>query len=327
MDREIKWGILGCGRIAHLFAQGLGVLNNAVLYAVASKTAGRAENFAKSYNALVYYDNYEELVKNPEVDVIYIATTHNFHYENAMLCLNHGKHVLCEKAFTINARQAEQLVKTAREKRLFLMEAMWTRFFPCIKELNRLLDKGTIGEIQMLRADFGFSRGLDPKERKMNPYLGGGALLDLGIYPISYARMIFKKAPSKIYSSAWLGETGVDQQSAYLFEYSSGQQALLFSSFISEVPHEAMIVGTKGHIKLQDFFHPSSMTIKMNDGKEWTVEKEYESTGYNYEAQEVMDCIVNGKLESDIMPLDETVEIMETMDEMRAQWGIVYPGE
>lgn len=326
-NKRMKWGIIGCGRIAHLFAEGLKVLEDAELYAVASKTSGKAKDFAGKYNVSRYYSSYEELVKDPGVDVVYIATTHNFHYENAMLCLNNGKPVLCEKPFTINALQAEQLIKTAREKGLFIMEAMWTRFFPCIVELNRILEEKLIGDILMLRADFGIRRELDPDERKINPYLGGGALLDLGIYPVSFARMIFKSAPSKIMSSAWLGQTGVDEQSSYFFEYPGRQTALLFSSFIAEIPHEALIVGTEGHIRIKDFFHPEAMTIKFNNGEERAISKKVISTGYNYEAREVMDCILSGKLESEVMPLDETVEIIRTMDELREQWGLCYPGE
>lgn len=327
MDKKIKWGIIGCGRIAHLFAEGLKVLENAQLYAVASQTDGKAKEFAQKHEVSTYYSSYEELVKDNNVDVIYIATTHNFHYENTMLCLNNGKHVLCEKAFTINAGQAEKLINCAREKGLFLMEAMWTRFFPCIVELNDILKQGLIGDIKNLRADFGINRELDPEERKINPYLGGGALLDLGVYPVSFASMVYKRSPFKIHSSASIGKTGVDEQSSYLFDYTDGRTALLYSSFIAEVPHEAMIVGTNGFIKIDDFFHPSRMLISLNNGEQRLVEKAIVSTGYNYEAEEVMNCIASGKLESEVMPLDETLEIMKTMDELRAQWGLYYPGE
>lgn len=328
MNKKIKWGIIGCGKIAHRFAQGLKSLEGTELYAVASKTPGKAEDFAKKYGVSKFYSNYEDLVSDSDVDVVYIATTHNFHYDNTMLCLNNSKHVLCEKAFTINASEAEKLIKTAREKKLFLMEAMWTRFFPCIQELNKILDKKLIGEIKMLRADFGIRGDLDPEGRNANPNLGGGALLDLGVYPVSFASMIFKKLPSSIKSSARIGETGVDEQSSYLFEYDNGEMALLFSSFISETPHEALIVGTKGYVRIPDFFHPYKMFLCLNEDKEISViEKKYESTGYNYEAREVMDCILAGKLESEVMSLDESLEIMKTMDYLRAQWGLAYPGE
>lgn len=326
MSNKIKWGIIGCGKIAHQFAQGLKVLPDAELHAVASKTLGKAEEFAKAYDVKKAYNSYEDLVNDTNVDVVYIATTNNFHYDNTMLCLNHSKHVLCEKPFSINATQAKRLVETAREKKLFLMEAMWTRFFPCILELNKLLKEKHIGDIKMLRADFGISRELDPEDRKINPDLGGGALLDLGIYPISFATMIFKRQPSRIISSACLGQTGVDEQSSYIFEYESGEMALMYSSFISDTPHEALISGDKGYIRIPDFFHPSDMTISLN-GEQRVIERKYESTGYNYEAQEVMNCILSGKLESEIMPLDETVRIIELMDELRLQWGVRYPGE
>ncbi|MFZ5988115.1 MAG: Gfo/Idh/MocA family protein [Bacillota bacterium] len=326
MGKKIKWGIMGCGKIAHSFAEDLKVLPDAELYAVASKTPGKAEGFAGTYGIQEFYQNYVELVNNPNIDVVYIATTNNLHYDNALLCLNHGKHVLCEKPFTINADQANSLVKAAREKKLFLMEAMWTRFFPCIVELNRILEEKQIGDVKMLRADFGISREPDPTDRKINPDLGGGALLDLGIYPISFASMIFKRPPSKIISSAFLGKTGVDEQSSYVFEYDNGKMALMFSSFLSDTPHEALISGTKGYIRIPDFFHPSRMFVNIN-GQERVIEKKHESKGYNFEAQEVMNCILSGRVESDIIPLDETVAIIKVLDELRSQWGIRYPEE
>ncbi|MDQ2085826.1 Gfo/Idh/MocA family oxidoreductase [Herbivorax sp. ANBcel31] len=325
MSKKIRWGILGCGNIAHLFVQGLKTLENAEIHAVASKTPKKAEAFSSKYNIPNYYCDYIELVKNPKVDVVYIATTHNFHFENSMLCLNHGKHVLCEKPFTINSTQAQKLIKTAREKELFIMEAMWTKFFPCIIELNTLLNKGIIGDIRYLRADFGIRKEPDFDGRMQNPSLGGGALLDLGIYPVSFANMIFKTTPLVIKSSCYFGKTGVDEHSSYYFEYDDGQMAHLFSSFISQTPHEALISGTKGYIRILDFFHPSKMSIKLNDCEEKIIEKPYKSTGYNYEANEVMNCIMDGKLESDLMPHKETLKIMKLLDEIRNQWGLKYP--
>ncbi|TYQ18349.1 UNVERIFIED_CONTAM: putative dehydrogenase [Acetivibrio alkalicellulosi] len=327
MSRKIRWGIMGCGNIAHLFAQGLTVLEDAIIYAVASKTPYRSEEFAKKYDVSNYYTDYNELVKNPHVDVIYIATTHNFHYENAMLCLNNGKHVLCEKPFTINLLQAKSLINTAKEKKLFIMEAMWTKFFPCIIELNKLLNEKIIGDIRFLRADFGIRKEPDFEGRMYNPHLGGGALLDLGIYPVSFANMIFKKAPSIIRSSCHLGKTGVDEHSSYYFEYDNGQIAHLFSSFITQTPHEALISGTKGYIRISDFFHPSKMILKLNDQEEKIIEAKYQSTGYNYEAREVMNCIISGKIESDIMTHAETLNIMNVLDQIREQWGLKYPNE
>ena len=327
MSKIIKWGILGCGRIAYKFAEGLKILPDAILEAVASRTEGKAENFGKMFGVKNIYNHYEELVKNPAVNVIYIATTHNFHYENTLLCLNHGKPVLCEKPFTLNAIQAEGLINTARNNNLFLMEAMWTRFIPCIVKLNEFLDKGILGEIQHVTADFGIKKELDPTVRSFNPDLGGGALLDLGIYPISFARMIYKQTPSKIKSSAHIGKTSVDEKSCYLFEYENGQTAMLSSSHRLIMPHDASIFGTKGYMEIPDFFHPTKMILKLEGKPKKIIRIPFKSTGYNYEAMEVMQCLNTGNLESKFMPLGETLEIMKTMDILRSQWHLKYPGE
>ena len=327
MSKIIKWGILGCGRIAHEFAVGLKTLPDAKLEAVASRTEGKAERLAKIFRVKNIYNNYIELVNNPAVNVIYIATTHNFHYKNALLCLNHGKALLCEKPITLNAIQAEEVINTARKNKLFLMEAMWTRFLPCIVKLNELLDNGILGEIRHIRADFGIRRKIDLKGRLFNPDLGGGSLLDLGVYPISFARMIYKRSPSKIKSHAYIGETKVDEKSCYFFEYENGQTAMLSSSNRLIMPHDAFIFGTKGYLEIPNFFHPSKMILKLEGKRKKTIKIPFKSTGYNYEAMEVMYCLNAGKLESKIMPLDETLEIMKTMDILRSQWGFKYPGE
>ncbi|MFW9969498.1 MAG: Gfo/Idh/MocA family protein [Candidatus Odinarchaeota archaeon] len=327
MSKIIKWGILGCGRIANAFAEGLKVLPNAKLEAVASKTEGKAESLGKMFGVKNIYTNYEDLVNNPVVDVIYIATTHNFHYQNALLCLSHGKPVLCEKPITLNANQAENLIETARNNNLFLMEAIWTRFLPCIIKLNELVDQDIIGEIKHITADFGINREFDPKIRAFNPELGGGALLDLGIYPINFARMIYKESPFKIKSSAYIGTSKVDEKSCYLFEYENGQTAMLSSSYRLLIPHNAFIFGTKGYLKIPDFYHPTKFVLKLEGKLKKTFKLPFKSTGYNYEAIEVMKCLNSGQIESIIMPLNETLEIMKTMDLIRSQWNLKYPGE
>ncbi len=327
MSKIIKWGIIGCGKIANKFAEGLEVLPEAILEAVASRTDGKAENFGKIFGVKKVYNNYEELVKNPAVDVIYIATTHNFHYKNALLCLNHGKPVLCEKPITLNAKQAEELINTARNNNVFLMEAMWTRFLPCIVKLNEFLDRGIVGEIQHVTANFGIKKELDPRGRSFNPDLGGGALLDLGVYPISFARMIYKQPPSKIKSSAYIGKTKVDEKSCYLFEYENGQTAMLSSSHRLIMPHDASIFGTNGYLEIPNIYHLSKIILNLEGKRKKTIRIPFKSTGYNYEAMEVMHCLNTGKFESEIMPLDETLEIMKTMDILRSQWHLKYPGE
>jgi predicted dehydrogenase len=313
--------------IAHKFAKGLRILPDAILESVASKTEGKARSFGKIYSVRNIYNNYEDLVNDTDVDVIYVATTHNFHYKNALLCLNHEKPVLCEKPFTLNAKEAEGLINVARKNKLFLMEAMWMRFFPCIVKLNEFLEEDLLGEIQHIRADFGIRKEFDPKIRSFNPHLGGGALLDLGVYPISFASMIYKQSPTKIHSSAYIGKSNVDEKSCYLFEYKHGQTAMLSSSNRLIMPHDAYIFGTKGYIKIPDFYHPSKLILNLEGKVEKELSFPFKSTGYNYEAQHVIDCLNSGELESKIMPLNETLDIMKTMDNLRAQWHFKYPGE
>jgi predicted dehydrogenase len=268
------------------------------------------------------------MLASESLDAVYVATTHNFHYENTELCLQYGRPVLCEKAFTVNAMQAEKLIALARKKRLFLMEAMWTRFLPCVVRLRELLNEGVIGEVTHLKASFGIrSKKIFPWQRMLSKKLAGGALLDLGIYPVSFARMVFGQPPSEMTSRAKLGWTGVDETSEYFFNYSNGARAELFASFRKAVPHDAVLTGTEGTIQIPDFFHPSRIIITRHGAEPETLDIPYEPTGYQYEAAEVAACLREGQTESSVMPLDETLEIMRTMDALRAQWAMKYPGE
>jgi predicted dehydrogenase len=325
--KEITWGILGCGKIAQAFAKGLKTVSGAKLLAAASKTPGKAEKFSAAHDISRVYGNYEHLAQDPDVDVIYVATTHNLHHENTLLALSQGKHVLCEKPFTVNARQAEDLIRTAREKDLFLMEAMWTRFLPGIRRLVRRLAEDIIGEIRSIRADFGRRFEWNPEDRLHNPHLAGGALLDLGIYPVSFSFLLYKKVPIKIKSSAYLGKTGVDEQSHYLFEYDKGESALLSSSFKLDMPNEALILGTHGYIRVPQFYRPKEFTVFKQDQAPKKIKAPFKSTGLQYQAKEVMNKILEGEKESDLMPLEESLEIMKTLDTLRSQWGFKYPGE
>ncbi len=319
---------MGCGNIAHSFARGLKYLkNSAKIFAVASRTEGKAEAFGKMYRAEKIYNNYEDLVNDPEVDVIYISTTHNFHHQNALLCLNHKKPVLCEKPLTINAHQTEDLINTAKKNKVFLMEAMWTRFFPCILKLIEILNDQVIGEVKHVKADFGIRKEFNQEHRAFNPNLGGGALLDLGIYPITFATLVFKTAPIKIKSSAFIGKTGVDEHSSYLFEYKHEKVALLSSSYTYLMPDNGYVFGEKGYIEIPDFYHPSKMFLKLIGTQKKAIKIPFKSVGYNYEAEEVMKCLDDGKVESEIMSLSESLKIMRIMDTIRSQWGLKYPEE
>ncbi len=325
--KSFRWGILGCGSIAESFAKGIKTLLDGSIDMCASRTPGRARNFAQQYKIPNHTESYQELVENPHLDAVYVATTHNFHFENALLALNHDKAVLVEKAFTLNAGQAKILISTARARKLFLMEAMWTRFLPAVEFLREQLTQAVIGDIRLIRADFGIKPQMTPEHRILNPLLGGGAMLDLGVYPISFSQMIFGEKPSAMYSAAITGETGVDEQSVYTLTYSGGRTAMLSSSARMSMPHDAWLFGTEGYIHIPDFFHPSGFHIKPDTGSIRKIRRPYTSTGLNYETAEVHRCLAAGELESPVMPLDETLQIMEIMDEIRADWGLEYPGE
>ena len=323
----INWGIIGTGNIATKFAEGLSVLPDAKLLAVGSRTQVTADAFADQFATPRRYGSYEALVHDADVQAIYVSTPHHLHMENTLLCLEAGKAVMCEKPFAINAAQAQIMVAKAREKGLFLMEAMWTRYLPIMVKVRELLTTGVIGEVRMITADFGYRSGFNPDSRTFNPTMGGGALLDVGIYPISLAYMILGQ-PSRISSMAELGQTGVDEQSAFILGYEGGEMAVLTTAVRTNTPHEAFILGTNGRIKIPSpWWYPKTMTISVNGKADEEIHLPYEGNGYNYEAAELMTCLRTGKLESDTMPLDESLQIMHTMDEIRAQWGLKYPME
>ncbi len=327
--REIKWGIIGCGGIAHTFATSLQALEDGILLAGASRTAGRAQAFGEKHGVERSYSDYEALVADPDVDAVYVATTHNFHHDNVRLCLEYGKHVLCEKPMTVNAAQARELVAMADTKKLFLMEALWTRFLPSMRKLQQLLAEHVIGDVQTVYANFCLGRTFEPDHRLRNINLAGGALLDLGIYPISMADIVFGRRPASITTSAVLDpETGVDEHSYYLFEYDQGRKAVLSSSASQSAPVEALVCGTKGFIRLPHFLGARQLHIHCTGEEPRILEFPYaEGENFKYEIAHTMECIAAGKTESDIMPLSKTLEVMETMDMLRARWGLVYPGE
>lgn len=327
MAAKIRWGILGTGNIAKQFARGLQVVKDARLVAVGSRAADTANSFGDAFDVPNRHDSYEALAADPDVDAIYVSTPHPFHAANTILCLNAGKAVLCEKPFTINAAEAAKVISLARRKKLFLMEAMWTRFVPAVIKTRELLEAGAIGEPRMLFSDFGYAATLNPKWRHFDPALGGGALLDVGVYPISFSSMIFG-TPVKITGGAHLGITGVDEQSAYVLQGKAGQLSLLSSAIRTNTPQETTIMGTEGRIRLHSpSWRPSKLTLSRAGKPDKDFDLPFKGNGYNYEAVEVMACMRAGKLESEVMPLDETISIMKTMDTLRAQWNFVYPSE
>jgi predicted dehydrogenase len=327
--QEVRWGIIGCGGIANTFATSLSALDSGILLAGASHTEGKAAVFAEKHGLKRSYADYRELVADPDIDAVYVATTHNFHYENVKLCLEHGKHVLCEKPFTVNAGQARELIQLAQAKNLFLMEGLWTRFLPAIIHLQELLADGAIGEVQSVFAHFFLGLDLSPEHRLRNKALAGGALLDLGVYPINLAAIVFGQQPLKIESAADMdAETGVDASSYYFFDYGHGRRAVLSSSYVQAAPNEALVCGTKGFIRLPHFHGAKELHLYRTDQAPEVLEFSYvEGENFKYEIAHAIDCIAAGKTESDIMPLSETLAIMETMDALRAQWSLTYPGE
>ena len=327
MARKLRWGILGPGDIAKKFATGLKAVPDAELIAVGSRALERANTFADAFNIPHRHGNYGDLADNPDVDVIYVATPHPFHNECAILCLEAGKAVLCEKPLTVDAKQAEEMIACARECQQFLMEAMWTRFIPVMVKVRELLGAGAIGEPRMLTADHGSRKVLSTEtleSRHFNPELGGGALLDVGVYTIALAYMVFG-APSKITSLAHLGQTNVDEQASILLGYDSGQIANLFCAIRTETSKDARIIGTNGSIHIPQFWQATSATLQVRGKEPVHIEIPFKENGYEYQAIEVIKCLREGKLESDVIPLDESLSIVKTMDTIREQWGLEYP--
>ncbi len=325
---NIRWGILGCGSIANKFALGLQAAEGAELVAVGSRTQQNADAFADKWDAPRRHASYEGLAADPDVDAVYVATPHVFHKDNSMLCLRAGKAVLCEKPSTINAADTGEMIACARENGVFLMEAVWSRFLPAHVKLRELLAEGKIGDVQMVKADFCFRSGWNPEGRLLNPALGGGGLLDIGIYTVQFSYMVFGGAPQEIKSMAHLGETGVDELAAMLLGFGPARMAVLTCGVRAGMPHEAYVIGTEGWIRINvPWWCTQSLTLGVGGEVGETLEFPHKGNGYEYEAEEVGRCLRAGKLESDVMPLDESLAIMRTLDALRAQWGLRYPGE
>ncbi len=323
---KVNWGILGPGSIAHKFAEAIQVVKKAQLIAVGSRSQERAGAFAEKYNIEYRYGSYEELLKNPEIDVIYVATPHTFHKKYSILSLEAGKSVLCEKPLAINVNEMSEMRECARVNKVFLMEAMWTRFLPVVKKVREWISDKRIGDIQMVKADFGFRADRDPESRLFNLALGGGALLDVGVYTISFASMIFQERPSSIKTTVKKGKTGVDEQTSIILGYEKGEQALLSCAIRTNLPHDAIIIGTEGYIEIPGFWHAEEAKI-FTEGEEEIVKIPLRKNGFEYEIKEVTDCIQAGKNESEIMPLSESKAIIETMDNIRNQIDLHYPQE
>jgi predicted dehydrogenase len=321
MDGPVRWGILGTGAIAHAFVSDLRLTDSGVVSAVGSRSQGSADRFADAFDIAARHSSYEALVADPSVDVVYVATPHPMHRENAILALRAGKPVLVEKPFAMNAAEAREIVESARESALFAMEAMWTRFLPHVDVVRDWLARGVLGDIVTVTADHGQWFAEDPEFRLFAPELGGGALLDLGVYPVSFASMILG-APSRIVAISDPAFTGVDAQTSMVFGYEGGAQAVLTCTLRAKSPTRASIVGTEARIEIDgDFYAPAPVTLIPRQGDPTPVPSVEEGRGLRHEADEVARRLSAGDLESPLMPLDETISIMETMDTVRAQAG------
>jgi predicted dehydrogenase len=325
--RTIKWGILACGRIAKKFAADLQFVEGAELVAVASRSIERAEAFAKEFPAKHIVGSYEELVQLEDVDVIYVASPHSHHYEHTLLCLNHGKAVLCEKAFAINSKQAEEMVALARSKKVFLMEALWTRFLPHYLKVKSLIEEGKLGQVKGVLANFGFKPMEPVPQRLFDPALGGGALLDIGIYPVFLAQSLLG-VPDDITAHMNPAHTRVDEQCSIQFKYKNGMSANLFATLASNLETDADIFGTAGRIRLTSRFYEPSATIQYYPGHVETrtlvpLERE-PGFGYQHEARHVGECLRQGLIESPVWGLEDTLGLMKTLDRIRLAMGLVY---
>ena len=324
--KKIKWGILGCGKIARKFAVDLKLVEGAECFAVASTDGSRAKHFAAEFGFQHSFDSYQKLCDFP-VNVIYIATPHGLHHDHVMMCLQHQKSVLCEKAFALNSHQLKEMVAESRSRGIFLMEAFWTRFLPQYVRLTEIIDSGQIGNICTISADFGFKMADPPAPRLYDPLLGGGALLDIGIYPVFLAVNLLGR-PSEINALMVPFTTGVDQQIVANMRFENGALANLQATFLSDTPVEAVINGTIGRIRITNRFHNASSRIflSVNGSAEEEINVHRESGyGYQFEARHVQACLEKGLTESPVWSLNHSMLLMETLDRIRVSSGIRYP--
>ena len=326
MGKKYRWGILAPGKMSAKFTRGLKLLDNVELGSVASRDKERARKFAEDFGFAKYYGSYEELASDPEVDIIYIASPHSYHFEHVMLCLRNRKAVLCEKAFSLNSREATILIGEARRQNVFLMEALWPPFQPMYIKAKQVTESGAAGKILHLNARFSFQAPYDPLDRKFNVSLGGGSLLDIGIYPVIDA-LWFMGVPSEISAKASFAETGAEESISIIFRYSDGRMATLYSSFRTAGGIGVDLLCEKGNLfftRARDMSQRLTVALSGQDEKEYSLMPE--GLGYHYEAAEVMQCLDEGRPESSIVPHSFTLDLMKTLDRIRQSAGIVFPG-
>lgn len=326
LNSKINVAIMGAGNIAGVMAGTLNKMKNVRCYAVGSRSKDKAVAFARKFGCKKAYGSYEELVSDKKVDLVYIATPHSEHYENAKLCIEHGKAVLCEKAFTANAAQAEELIALAEEKKVLLTEAIWTRYMPMLQTIREVLDSGVIGVPTTLTANLGYV--LSGVARLNDPALAGGALLDVGVYTLNFASMIFGTEIEKVSSTCTYTKSGVDEQNSVTLMYEDGKVAVLNSSMVSQSDRKGVIYGTKGFLVIENINNFESITVYDAEYKKTAkYNRPKQITGYEYEVEACVQAIKDGTLECPQMPHAETIRIMKLMDSLRAEWGIKYPFE
>lgn len=326
MFHDKKVAIMGTGNIAKTMARTLKKMKNVKCYAVASRDINKAEAFAQEFGVKKAYGSYEELVKDSKIDLIYIATPHSEHYANVKLCLENDKAVLCEKAFTANAKQAEELISLSHERNIFMTEAIWTRYMPMVATIREMMNSGIVGDVHMLTCNLGYSLG--HVERMVEPSLAGGALLDLGVYPINFASMMFGTDIKSVVSSCTKLPSGVDATDSITITYQDDKVAVLNSTMLGVTDRKAILYGTNGFIEVQNI---NNYECAIAYDKEYKVIQKVvapkQFTGYEYEVQSSLDAMDSGKIECWEMPHAETLRIMKFMDSLRKEWGIRYPFE
>lgn len=323
---KLRIGIMGAGNIAGTMAKTVNGMKSAVLYAVASRTDEKAKAFAKTYGAKKAYGSYEAMLKDGKVDLVYIATPHSEHFANAMLCIKYKKPVLCEKAFTANASQAKEVLEYAEKEKVFITEAIWTRYMPMVSMIKDVLERGMIGRPMMLSANLSYS--LEHVQRMYDPALAGGSLLDLGVYPINFASIFFGTNIAKVSSFCTYTETGVDKQETITIQYTDGKVACLTASQCCIGDRKGIIQGSEGYMVIENINNYESFTVFNKDHKKILYKKAPKQiTGYEYEVMACMRALEKGALECPEMPHKETIRVMEFMDALRKEWGIVYPFE
>jgi predicted dehydrogenase len=325
--QKMKIGILATGKIAHTMAQTLTKMRGVEKYAIASRTLEKAQEFQKEMNFEKAYGSYEELCLDPEVELVYIASPHSEHYSNMKMCIEHHKPILCEKSFCVNYKQAKEVLDLAEDKKVFCTEAIWTRYMPSRKMIDDLIASGIIGDVYLVVANLGYPIKHNP--RIVNPKLGGGSLLDVGVYPINFAQMVYKEFPETINGFCTYTNTGVDETDSYILSYKDKKQAYLYASMDGVSDRKGIIYGTGGYIKVININNPERIEVYLDrSGKPHKVYKvPKQISGYEYQVSESIKCIQENEIQSEFMSHEETLNILKIMDKLREEMKIVYPFE